>query len=250
MGDEANKKKMGTAVFEERHPSMSEADKQELLTVDFLKKYLRFCKDRNVTPQLSKEASEEIGVNYASLRQRMVTEANVNGQLAVTTRTLEAIIRMSTAHAKLRMSAEVSKDDVKVACQLLQESRHMEVQSYDDVLEAQEREEEKEAALKMKKKAKKRAAKEEEENEEDDDDAKRKKTPASSLADAVFMRLKNELFHIFMEKKTLDISVAQFEKHLTKKDIKYTPEEVRKTLEQLEANGKLVVEDNTIFLTT
>jgi DNA replication licensing factor MCM3 len=73
---------------------------KEILTVEFLKRYLKFANVKK--PQLSKKACQSIGVHYAVLRQKMATDTSSQGQLAVTTRTLEAMIRLATAHAKLR----------------------------------------------------------------------------------------------------------------------------------------------------
>merc|ERR1711981_846869 len=49
-------------------------------------------------------------------------------KLAVTTRTLEALIRLATAHAKLKLRAdEVTKEDVDEAYKLMLEAREEEV---------------------------------------------------------------------------------------------------------------------------
>merc|ERR1719335_1539425 len=126
----------GTEVWEKFHPAYSGDRTQELLTIDFLRKYIKFCKNRT-PPILSPEASEEIAERYVNMRlrfQQTFVEGSGNekkGKLAVTTRTLESLIRLSTAHAKLKLrgggTAEepgyVTVEDVKVAADLLLQAR-------------------------------------------------------------------------------------------------------------------------------
>jgi len=126
----------GTEVWEKFHPAYSGDRTQELLTIDFLRKYIKFCK-RRTPPVLSPEASEEIAERYVNMRlrfQQTFVEGSGNekkGKLAVTTRTLESLIRLSTAHAKLKLRGggtadepgQVTVEDVKVAANLLLEAR-------------------------------------------------------------------------------------------------------------------------------
>jgi len=131
-----------TEVFEKFHPAFSGDRSQELLTIDFLRKYIKFCKNRT-PPVLSQEASDEIAEKYVNMRlrfQQTFVEGGKDekrGKLAVTTRTLEALIRLSTAHAKLKLrggaTAEeqgfVTVDDVKVAADLLLQAREEPISS-------------------------------------------------------------------------------------------------------------------------
>lgn len=87
----------------------------EPLTQAFLKKYIAFAKARFAAPELTKEASEEIATTYAELRSSPQARA-----LPVTVRSLETMIRLASAHAKLRLSARVELQDAKAAIQLLE----------------------------------------------------------------------------------------------------------------------------------
>merc|ERR1719381_41077 len=58
---------------------------------------------------------------YAKLRsQESITAANVARTTPVTPRTLETLIRLSTAHAKARLSKEVTAEDAEAAIELIQ----------------------------------------------------------------------------------------------------------------------------------
>ncbi|KAI9198885.1 hypothetical protein LWI28_023774 [Acer negundo] len=91
--------------------------KRDTLTIKFLKKYIHYAKHR-IQPELIDEASEYIATSYAELRNNN-SNAKTGGTLPITARTLETIIRLSTAHAKLKLSRKVSKSDVEAALKVL-----------------------------------------------------------------------------------------------------------------------------------
>jgi len=122
-----------TEVFEKMAQGSEGEEKPEVVTVDFLRKYLRSC--RRFTPVMSAEAQNEVADRYVDMRMRFQSghaEANEGKKpkLAVTTRTLEALIRLATAHAKLKLRKdEVLKEDVIEAYTLMLEAREEEVLS-------------------------------------------------------------------------------------------------------------------------
>ena len=85
----------------------------DVLTKDFLKKYIHYAKHR-VTPVLSDAAMENISQAYARMRSQQ-SQRN----LPVTARSLETIIRLSSASAKARLSPSVDEEDVEVAVELI-----------------------------------------------------------------------------------------------------------------------------------
>eukprot|EP00656_Telonema_subtile_P050292 TRINITY_DN6477_c0_g1_i2.p1 TRINITY_DN6477_c0_g1~~TRINITY_DN6477_c0_g1_i2.p1 ORF type:complete len:710 (-),score=202.92 TRINITY_DN6477_c0_g1_i2:112-2241(-) len=87
----------------------------EILTTKFLKKYIHYAKSR-FDPVVTKNAHDQIVDFYTELRGQHSGDQNT---LPVTVRTLETIIRLSSAHAKCRLSNEVEEVDVLHACALM-----------------------------------------------------------------------------------------------------------------------------------
>jgi len=77
------------------------------LSLSFLKKYIAFAKQRFSAPELTPEATEAISEYYAELRNSAEVKA-----LPVTVRSLETMIRLACAHAKVRLSPFVERSDV------------------------------------------------------------------------------------------------------------------------------------------
>merc|ERR1711972_988953 len=99
-------------------------------------KYIRFC--RRLTPVLTEEAQAMVADKYCDMRMRFQSgladtsnqESNKKPRLAVTARTLEALIRLSTAHAKLKLRKhEVLPEDVHEAYKLMMAAREEDVPS-------------------------------------------------------------------------------------------------------------------------
>mmetsp|Transcript_9407 Transcript_9407/g.17656 ORF Transcript_9407/g.17656 Transcript_9407/m.17656 type:complete len:764 (-) Transcript_9407:545-2836(-) len=88
---------------------------RKIVSVNFLRKYLQYAK-ANFHPVLNEEALHEVVEAYVELRERMRTK---DISVRITPRTLENIIRLSTAHAKLRLSNDVEKTDVEAAYTLI-----------------------------------------------------------------------------------------------------------------------------------
>ncbi|KAF8649755.1 hypothetical protein AX16_005522 [Volvariella volvacea WC 439] len=91
----------------------SKTKRIELLTIPFIKKYIEFARSRN-PPTLSKEAADHIVQVYANLRNSDA-EGNQKRTSPLTARTLETLIRLSTAHAKARLATKVEKADAEEA---------------------------------------------------------------------------------------------------------------------------------------
>ncbi|GMH04479.1 hypothetical protein Nepgr_006318 [Nepenthes gracilis] len=72
-------------------------------------------------PRLSESASKKLQTEYVSIRQNMRQQANETGEAAtipITVRQLEAVIRLSEALAKMRLSHVATDEHVKEAIRL------------------------------------------------------------------------------------------------------------------------------------
>uniref|UniRef100_A0A7S1B534 DNA replication licensing factor MCM3 n=1 Tax=Corethron hystrix TaxID=216773 RepID=A0A7S1B534_9STRA len=96
-----------------KRKSMWDARSTEILTQDFLKKYIHYARTR-IRPVLTEEARECIAMNYTDMRARMDERT-----LPITARSLETVIRLSTAHAKSRLGRSVEVEDVEAAMEIL-----------------------------------------------------------------------------------------------------------------------------------
>jgi DNA replication licensing factor MCM3 len=92
-------------------------DEGQILSIPFMKKYLEYAKAQE--PVLTSEAADFIGRAYAELRIRAVEAAARESSFPITARTLETLIRLSTAHAKARLDSEVTVADCEAVQKLL-----------------------------------------------------------------------------------------------------------------------------------
>lgn len=91
--------------------------RKEVLSIPFIKKYIQYAKSR-IKPILTKGAADYIVETYTALRNDDL-DVNQRKTTPMTARTLETLIRLSTAHAKSRLSSRVDDKDAEAAEQIL-----------------------------------------------------------------------------------------------------------------------------------
>lgn len=112
--------------FEENKPVPVYTDASEaLLSVAFVKRYIAYARER-VKPVLGSEASEQIANIFAELRNDPLGLGQ-RRTAPVTPRSLETLIRLSSAHAKSRLSNIVELVDVAAAEEILRYAMFKEV---------------------------------------------------------------------------------------------------------------------------
>lgn len=105
----------------EKHDNLLHSSKRrrdQVLSREFIRKYVHVAKA--VTPVLTQEAADHIAEEYSRLRCQDQLAADVARTSPVTARTLETLIRLSSAHAKARMNRAVELQDAEAAVELVQ----------------------------------------------------------------------------------------------------------------------------------
>ena len=81
---------------------------------ELMRKYIAYAR-KTVQPVLSKEAAKVLQDFYVTMRSGAIDEES---PVPITARQLEALVRLSEASAKIRLSPEVSKEDAERAIKL------------------------------------------------------------------------------------------------------------------------------------
>ncbi|ASJ09889.1 cell division protein [Thermococcus sp. P6] len=89
---------------------------------DLLKKYIAYAR-KNIHPVMSREAMEELKRYYVRMRKGFRTSGDEEGvqPIPITARQLEALIRLSEAHARMRLSETVEREDARAAIGIIEE---------------------------------------------------------------------------------------------------------------------------------
>ncbi|XP_062094479.1 DNA replication licensing factor MCM3 [Humulus lupulus] len=227
--------------------------KRDTLTIKFLKKYIHYAKHR-IQPELTDEASEQIATAYAELRNAG-SNAKTGGTLPITARTLETIIRLSTAHAKLKLSRKVLQSDVEAALKVLNFAIY-----HKELTEMEEREHEKEKETESKRRADRRS----DDHDTPDGGAAGKGGPTTDAMDVddpptqsagelspERIEAFNSLFGQHMRANHLDtLSIDGIEEAVNSRaDVPYTRAEINVLLEKLQdANRVMIAADGMVHM--
>ncbi|KAG2201451.1 hypothetical protein INT47_001500 [Mucor saturninus] len=93
----------------------------DIVSVELLTKYINYARER-IQPVLSEEAGAKLVDSYVELRKQGQDRGGSEKRVTATTRQLESMIRMSEAHAKMRLSDTVELSDVNEASRLIREA--------------------------------------------------------------------------------------------------------------------------------
>ncbi|XP_033856991.1 maternal DNA replication licensing factor mcm3-like [Acipenser ruthenus] len=131
----------------EKHDNLlhGQRKKEKIVSMEFIRKYIHVAK--LVKPVLTKEAADYIAEEYSKLRSHEQVTSETARTTPVTARALETMIRLSTAHAKARMSKTIELQDSEAALELVQfayfkkileKEKRKKVDNDDDVTPSQE----------------------------------------------------------------------------------------------------------------
>ncbi|KAK2718992.1 hypothetical protein QYM36_006118 [Artemia franciscana] len=110
-----------TPIYEKYDPLLHGATRSKhdkIVSLAFMRKYIHIA--RAIKPALTQEAADLLAEEYSRLRCFETENTNMARTQPVTARALETLIRLSTAHARARMSKKVEADDAAAAIELLQ----------------------------------------------------------------------------------------------------------------------------------
>ena len=93
-------------------------NKETLIDSILLRKYVAYAKQK-INPKLSSDAVDELKKFYVDLRNRPVSSESAMRPIPISARQLQALIRMAEASARLRLSESVTRDDAKIAVELM-----------------------------------------------------------------------------------------------------------------------------------
>jgi len=86
---------------------------EDILPTEFLKKYIAYAR-KNIHPKLTEEAAKILEAFYLELRAR-----SSSSSVAITTRQLEALVRLAEAHARMELRDVITEKDAKAAIRLM-----------------------------------------------------------------------------------------------------------------------------------
>ncbi|USW56082.1 Putative mini-chromosome maintenance protein [Septoria linicola] len=95
------------------------ASRDEILPVEFLTSYISYARS-NIHPQITQPAADALVRSYVAMRKLGDDIRAQERRITATTRQLESMIRLSEAHAKMRLSETVDESDVNEAVRLIQ----------------------------------------------------------------------------------------------------------------------------------
>ncbi|EGW32501.1 DNA replication licensing factor, MCM4 component [Spathaspora passalidarum NRRL Y-27907] len=108
-------KHLTSMYLEDRPETVNEG---YVLPIELLSGYIQYAKE-NYNPTLTVEAKSELVRSYVEMRKQGEDVRTNEKRITATTRQLESMIRLSEAHAKMRLSHHVELIDVKESVRLI-----------------------------------------------------------------------------------------------------------------------------------
>ncbi|XP_015905986.2 zygotic DNA replication licensing factor mcm3 isoform X1 [Parasteatoda tepidariorum] len=263
-----------TPIFEKFDALLhgSRAKMEKVVSIEFMKKYIHLAKA--VKPILTKEACEILSEEYTKLRAFDTQNSDIARTQPVTARSLETLIRLSTAHAKARMSNTVSVKDAQSAISLVQYAYFKKVMEkekkrrrHDDSSSDEETEE----AHKKKKSTKPRPKPGEEGYDpfEFDDvegaqvassqpssgttqagSSTMDTSKPSSLSDSRMKDFRSIISKLFKERHAQSVPIQVLNDYVSEQETEhpFTPEEINTALDAMTEANQLMVANEIVFL--
>ncbi|KAK2750629.1 hypothetical protein FQN57_002700 [Myotisia sp. PD_48] len=117
--DEANDRRLAqhlVGLYLEDNPDHGTSE--EILPIEFLTSYITYARTK-ISPVLTPAAGAALSDAYVTMRQAGDDIRAAERRITATTRQLESMIRLAEAHARMRLSEEVTTEDVEEAVRLI-----------------------------------------------------------------------------------------------------------------------------------
>jgi replicative DNA helicase Mcm len=114
LPDKSKDERIAMHVLQEHKTEVVET----FIPVALFRKYIAYAKQR-IKPRLTDEAIMELKRFYVDLRNAPVSSDAGNRPIPISARQLTALVRMSEAAAKIRLSTEVTSKDAQIAIELM-----------------------------------------------------------------------------------------------------------------------------------
>lgn len=249
--------------------------KEKIVSKEFMRKYI--CIAKAVTPVLTEEAANHIAEEYSRLRSQDQMGTDIARTSPVTARTLETMIRLSTAHAKARMSKAIELEDSEVAVELVQYAYFKKVLEKEKKRSRKERdsgseeEEEEEAGSQrtLRKRVRRgsqgsepyspydftenqdvpeiqaRSPKPPKVHQDEPVDA----TPEGEMSADRFKEFKSSLFAVFQTAHAQSISMKELKTDINQgRDKSFSDPEIRAALARMQDENQIMLADDIVFL--
>uniref|UniRef100_A0A8C9FGX3 DNA replication licensing factor MCM3 n=2 Tax=Pavo cristatus TaxID=9049 RepID=A0A8C9FGX3_PAVCR len=250
--------------------------KEKIVSMEFMRKYIHVAK--MIKPVLTQESADYIAEEYSRLRSQNQMNSDIARTSPVTARTLETLIRLSTAHAKARMSKTVDLQDAEAALELVQfayfkkvlEKEKKRKKQAEDDSETEKEEEETQPEKEGRKQRRKKARTEGEEESYDPYDfsdteqempevqAPTPKTPEASatgeakkleLADPRLKAFKAALLEVFKSSHAQSVGLKSVMESINRDNPEpFSLAEVKVALAHMQDDNQIMVSDDIIFL--
>ncbi|XP_063173146.1 DNA replication licensing factor MCM3 [Candoia aspera] len=265
----------------ERHDDLLHGPKrrkEKIVSMEFMRKYIHFAK--MLKPVLTEEAAALIAQEYSSLRSQDQISPDNARTSPITARALETLIRLSTAHAKARMSKIIEKQDANAAVELVQfayfkkvleKEKKRKKQAEDDPEEETDGEMSQESEKRQKKRRKTHSSDQsltegetydpydfsDTEAEMPEFQAHTPKVPEASGTDEVASKLsesrlkafKAALLEVFRVAHAQSVSLKSLLESINQNNpTPFSSAEVKAALEQMQEDNQIMMSDDIIFL--
>lgn len=253
------------------HGAKARAKMEKVVSIEFMKKYIHLAKA--VKPTLTPEACERLSEEYAKLRAFDTQNTDIARTQPVTARSLETLIRLSTAHAKARMSNTVSLRDAEAAIDLVQFAYFKKVMEKEKKKRRHEdgsSDEEMEEASKKAKTSDKPRPKPGEEGYDpydfEEDTGIGSQTPRqaresqpgtsaqddsqSAISELRLKEFRSVLLKLFKERHAQSVPMNELNDFMTEQNLKepFTPEEIGVALDKMSDLNQVMVANDIVFL--